>query len=150
MRSTYLASASERALSADEQHGFLWRLNTYWSYEERDGGLYLQVESVSLTRSIPHGLGWMVGPFIETIPRESLEFTLRSTCSALRKLSIERRSAKGEQPAGKRHNDDLRFDLGRRTSSIYDGASSKPCADSFGRKAGPAMDGGARTELAEF
>ena len=76
---------AERALSPDEEHGFLWRLNTYWSYEERDGGLYLQIESVSLTRSIPHGLGWAIGPYIESIPRESLEFTLRSTCDALRK-----------------------------------------------------------------
>jgi len=75
----------ERALGSNEEHGFLWRLNTYWSYEERDGGLYMQIESVSLTRSIPTGLGWAVGPFVESIPRESLEFTLRSTCNALRK-----------------------------------------------------------------
>lgn len=75
----------ERALNANEEHGFLWRLNTYWSYEERDGGLYMQIESVTLTRSIPTGLGWAVGPFVESIPRESLEFTLRSTCNALRK-----------------------------------------------------------------
>jgi len=78
-------TAQERALHADEEHGFLWRLNTYWSYEERDGGLYLQIESVSLTRSIPRGLAWVVGPFVESVPRESLEFTLRSVCSALHK-----------------------------------------------------------------
>ena len=76
---------TERALSADEEHGFLWRLNTYWSYEERDGGLYMQIESVSLTRSIPTGLGWAIKPFVESVPRESLEFTLQSTCNALRK-----------------------------------------------------------------
>jgi hypothetical protein len=76
---------TERALSSSEEHGFLWRQNTYWSYEERDGGLYMQIESVSLTRSIPRGLGWAVQPFVESIPRESLEFTLRSVCNALRK-----------------------------------------------------------------
>jgi hypothetical protein len=76
---------AERTLNAEEEHGFLWRLNTYWSYEERDGGLYLQVEAVSLTRSIPHGLGWAVRPYIESIPRESLEFTLRSACNGIRK-----------------------------------------------------------------
>jgi hypothetical protein len=76
---------AERALSAGEQHGFLWRLNNYWSYEERDGGLYIQVESVSLSRSAPKGLGWMIGPFIESVPRESLEFTLRATRDALTK-----------------------------------------------------------------
>ena len=78
-------TGNEHALSPDEEHGFLWRLNTYWSYEERDGGLYMQIESVSLTRSIPTGLNWLIQPFIEKIPRESLEFTLRSTCNALRR-----------------------------------------------------------------
>lgn len=78
-------TAKERALSPSEDHGYLWRLNTYWSFEERDGGLYMQIESVSLTRSIPPGLGWVIGPFVESVPRESLEFTLRSTCNALRK-----------------------------------------------------------------
>ena len=98
MRSTDTASRAAResprstrpaparaALNPDEEHGFLWRLNTYWSYEERDGGLYMQIESVSLTRSIPAGLGWAVGPFVESVPRESLEFTLRSACNALRR-----------------------------------------------------------------
>jgi hypothetical protein len=78
-------TARERALRPDEEHGFLWRLNTYWTYQERDGGLYLQVESVSLSRSIPVGLGWAVRPFVESVPRESLEFTLRSACAAVRK-----------------------------------------------------------------
>lgn len=73
-----------RALSASADHGYLWRQNTWWSYEERDGGVYLQIESVSLTRSIPTGLGWAVGPFVESVPRESLEITLRSTCNALK------------------------------------------------------------------
>lgn len=90
-RSTHIAeiaspgSAHERALTPGEEHGFLWRLNTYWSYEERDGGLYIQIESVTLTRSIPAGLGWAVGPFVESVPRESLEFTLRAASNALRR-----------------------------------------------------------------
>ena len=78
-------TASERAIPAGEEHGFLWRQNTYWTYEEADGGLYMQIESVSLSRSVPPGLNWVVQPFIEKIPRESLEFTLRSTGTALRK-----------------------------------------------------------------
>ena len=78
-------TAKERALSSSEEHGFLWRLNTYWSYEERDGGLYMQIESVSLTRAIPTGLRWAIGPFVASVPQESLEFTLRATSNALRK-----------------------------------------------------------------
>lgn len=78
-------TGAERVLPPAEEHGFLWRLNTYWSFEERDGGLYMQVETVSLTRAIPRGLGWAVAPYVESIPRESLEFTLRAVCSALRR-----------------------------------------------------------------
>ncbi len=78
-------SARERVLPAGEGHGYLWRQNTYWSYEQADGGLYLQVESISLTRSIPAGLGWAIGPFVESIPRESLEFTLQGVLKALHK-----------------------------------------------------------------
>lgn len=76
---------SERALTPQQDHGFLWRLNTYWTWEERDGGLYMQIETISLTRAIPTGLGWAIGPFVESVPRESLEFTLRSMSAALAK-----------------------------------------------------------------
>jgi hypothetical protein len=78
-------TAKEHALSENEEHGFLWRMNTYWSYEESDGGLYMQVESISLTRAIPAGLAWAVRPYVESVPRESLEFTLRAARNALKK-----------------------------------------------------------------
>jgi hypothetical protein len=77
-------TATEHALDSSHDHGFMWRLNSYWTYQERDGGLYMQIESVSLTRSIPFGLAWVVGPFVESVPRESLEFTLSHVCTALR------------------------------------------------------------------
>jgi hypothetical protein len=78
------STSKERALSEEAGHGFLWRQNTYWSYAEADGGLYMQIESVSLSRAIPTGLGWAVKPFVESVPRESMEFTLRSAGNALK------------------------------------------------------------------
>ena len=63
--------------------GFLWRLNSYWRFVERDRGVYVECESISLTRDIPTGLGWLVGPFVTSIPKESLERTLGSTRSAV-------------------------------------------------------------------
>jgi hypothetical protein len=75
----------ERALSPSDEHGYLWRQNTYWSYKEQDGGLYMQIESISLSRSFPAALGWAVGSFTKSIPRETLEFTLNSMTKALRK-----------------------------------------------------------------
>jgi hypothetical protein len=73
----------ERALPAGNDRGFLWRLDAWWRFEERDGGTYVESEAVSLSRDIPFALAWIVGPFVKSVPRESLEHTLLSTRSAL-------------------------------------------------------------------
>jgi hypothetical protein len=80
-------TAAERLKPEGQGGGFLWRLNTYWRYLERDGGTYIQCESISLSRDIPFGFGWIVGPFVTSIPRESLNFTM----GAARKALIARR-----------------------------------------------------------
>jgi hypothetical protein len=77
----------ERELSTGKDDGFLWRLNSYWRLEERDGGVYLECEAISLTRDIPTGLGWMIEPIIRDLPKESLIRTLESTRRALSNLS---------------------------------------------------------------
>jgi hypothetical protein len=51
--------------------------------EERNGGVYVQSEVVSLTRDIPTGLGWMIKPFVTSIPKESLTFTLEASRQAV-------------------------------------------------------------------
>jgi hypothetical protein len=75
----------EREKPPGTGEGFLWRLNTYWRFEERDGGVWLECQAVSLTRDIPTGLGWLVDPIIRNLPKESLENTLRSTRGGLAK-----------------------------------------------------------------
>jgi hypothetical protein len=75
---------AEREKPPGDDGGYLWRLNTSWRFLYRDGGTYLQCESISLTRSIPLGLAWLIGPFVTSVPRESLEFTLEATRRALR------------------------------------------------------------------
>jgi len=72
----------ERSLPEGNDHGFLWRLNTYWRFVQVSDGVFVQCEAVSLTRDVPTGLGWLIGPFIENIPRESLQFTLSATRAA--------------------------------------------------------------------
>ena len=63
--------------------GFMWRLNTYWRMEQRDGGTYVQLEAISLSRDIPAALAWLIGPFVNRFPKDSLEFTLGRTREAL-------------------------------------------------------------------
>ena len=73
----------EKEKSPDEANGFLWQMETWWRMEERDGGVYVQNEAVTLTRDIPAGLGWLIGPFVTSIPKETLEFTMNATRSAV-------------------------------------------------------------------
>jgi len=75
----------ERILPAGQDEGFLWRLYSYWRFQERDGGVYVECEAISLTRAIPAGLGWLIEPIITTLPRESLANTLRETRAALQR-----------------------------------------------------------------
>ncbi len=69
----------EREKPVGHDGGFLWRINSYWRFVERDGGVYVECESVSLTRDIPPGLGWLIKGFVTSVSRQSLEHTLKST-----------------------------------------------------------------------
>ena len=75
--------SNEREKAPGEDGGYLWRMETWWRMEERDGGVYVQSEVVSLTRDIPAGLGWLIGPFVTSIPKETLTFTLEATRKAV-------------------------------------------------------------------
>jgi hypothetical protein len=75
--------SDERDRQPGDDGGFLWRMETWWRMEERDGGVYVQSEAASLTRDIPAGLGWLVGPFVTSIPKETLVFTLEATRKAV-------------------------------------------------------------------
>jgi hypothetical protein len=74
---------NEREKPVRKAHGYLWRLNTYSHLEEKDGGVYFQIESIALTRRVPVGLGWLINPFVKRIPRESLSMLLSSTRKAV-------------------------------------------------------------------
>jgi hypothetical protein len=73
----------ERELPAGDGHGFMWFLNSYWRFAQRDGGVYVECQAVSLSRGIPWGLGWLIGPIVNDLPRESLANTLVATRAAL-------------------------------------------------------------------
>ena len=87
-RVTEIAEAGtprEHAKPAGQENGFMWRLNTYWRFLERDGGTYIQCESITLSRDVPFSLGWIIRPFVTQMPKESLTFTLEKARSALLK-----------------------------------------------------------------
>jgi len=69
----------EKVSPPDTGYGFLWRLDSYWRFQERDGGVYIECRAISLTRDIPLGLKWVIEPIIRKLPRESLINTLKAT-----------------------------------------------------------------------
>ncbi len=73
----------QRELEPGHGHGFLWRLYSYWRFEERDGGVYVECRAISLTRDVPAVIAWMINPIVRSLPRESLANTLRATRDAL-------------------------------------------------------------------
>jgi len=94
-RSTRLAEVKnpDRSFRDEEKighdDGFLWALNSYWRCEQAGGGVYAQLEAISLSRDLPFGLMWLKG-FLQKFPRDSMEATLKGT----------RRTVESRQTAG--------------------------------------------------
>lgn len=78
-----VGTARERELPPGEEHGFLWAMNTYWRFVQTGDAVIVQCEAISLSRNIPTGLGWLIGPYVQSVPRESLEFTMTATRNAV-------------------------------------------------------------------
>lgn len=56
--------------------GFLWGLNSYWRYEAVPGGVLVELESLTLSRGVPWGVGAVVRPLVDQVARESMTRTL--------------------------------------------------------------------------
>lgn len=74
---------SEHELPVGNDHGYVWRYETYYHLEEKDGGVYVQVESILLSRTVPTFLAWLVNPLIESIPSHVLSDLLGDTRKAV-------------------------------------------------------------------
>jgi hypothetical protein len=94
-------SPNEHEKTVGNDHGYMWRLYTYWRIEEKDGGVYVQNESVSLSRTVPALLALVVNPLVKSIPRNVLIHLLTDTRNAVEKAEAKP-SAHGKEP---RRND---------------------------------------------
>jgi hypothetical protein len=77
----------ERLLPPDKGNGLIWRLRSIARYAERDGGVYLELEAIALTRDIPASLHWLVSPIVTHLSINSLTTTLSETRDAVAALS---------------------------------------------------------------
>jgi len=73
---------------------------TYWRIEEKDGGVYVQNESVSLSRTVPALLAFIVNPLVKSIPRNVLIHLLTDTRNAVVKSQAKPPAPATEPPSG--------------------------------------------------
>jgi hypothetical protein len=81
--------AGERALVPDTGSGFIWRMYSVITYQSRDGGVYLELEAIALTRGIPASFHWLVSPIVNHLSINSLTTTLGQTRDAV-KVQLEK------------------------------------------------------------
>lgn len=90
----------EKELPVGKDHGYMWRLNSYWRIEEKDGGVYVQVESVALSRRIPAVFAWIVEPTVRSLSRAVVRNLLTGTLKAVTNSDTSKPSVVGS-PAQK-------------------------------------------------
>jgi hypothetical protein len=78
-----LSGNLEKEKPEGHDRGFLWKMNSYWRYQQVEGGVIVELESMTLSRSIPSFLQPIARPIIDSIARESMERTLQSTRARL-------------------------------------------------------------------
>ncbi len=74
---------NEHLEPAGNDSGYLWRINSYWRYQQRDNGVIVEWESIALSRDIPFLVAWFVRPLVRRIARESVTDMLASTRKAV-------------------------------------------------------------------
>jgi len=77
---------NERERTDGNDRGYIWRLNNYWRIEEKDGGVYVQNESITLSRPVPALLAWLINPLTKSIPRDVLLHLLTDTRNGVMKF----------------------------------------------------------------
>jgi hypothetical protein len=78
---------NEHELPPADSRGYLWKLCTWWHIEEKNGGTYIQVEAIELSRTVPFAFVWIVNPIIRSVPKTFLSHLLSATQKAVAKKS---------------------------------------------------------------
>jgi hypothetical protein len=76
-------TASQHTVPKDEGTGIIWRAYSITRFEERDGGVYIEIEALVLSRNIPVTLRWLVDPIVRRVSRETLHTSLLQTREAV-------------------------------------------------------------------
>jgi hypothetical protein len=75
--------ADQHELPPNTGHGFIWRLYNVSRFEQRDGGVYVELEAVALSRDVPATLRWLVNPVVRRASKGSMLVSLQKTQAAV-------------------------------------------------------------------
>ena len=138
----------ERALPEGNDHGYMWKLNSYWRYKQFDGGVLVEIESLTLSRDLPAIIGPLIRPIVTSTARESMTRTLASVRArfanylagggeAARQVGAAPRSCRG-CPIGAAHDADIhrrrlhQFGAARRQQRLLPLRNKYPAGAVFG------------------
>ena len=74
----------EQELLPDQGSGYIWRLYSIARFEERDGGVYVELEAIALSRDIPVAVRWIADPIVRRVSRNTLLISLQQMEDAVR------------------------------------------------------------------
>lgn len=78
----------EKKLAPDQGSGYIWRLYSIARFEERDGGVYVELEAMALSRDIPVEFRWMVDPIVRRVSKNAVMTSLHQTEEALHSKDV--------------------------------------------------------------
>ena len=99
--------ADERDLPPGEGNGYLWRLYTITKFEERDDGVYVELEAMALSRDMPVAVRWMVAPIVRKISKNSLQTSLRQMKESVHSTATAGNEAKPSAAATNGHQAEI-------------------------------------------
>ena len=108
----------EQELPPDQGSGYVWRLYSIARFEERDGGVYIELEAIALSRDIPVGVRWLVDPIVRRVSRNTLLISLQQMEQAVR--STEESANRTVKPVQRGSNDSAStIALARQTANRF-------------------------------
>lgn len=80
-------SPDQQFLPENEGSGYIWRMCAFSRLEQREEGVYIELEALALSRDVPAGLSWIVDPIIRRVSRGSMQTSLTQTRAAVDELA---------------------------------------------------------------
>ena len=92
-------TAEAHKLPPDHGSGYIWRLYSIARFEQRDGGVYVELEAIALSRDIPASLHWIVEPMVRRLSKSSVITSLEQTRTAVRGSALMTRRERRQNDA---------------------------------------------------